>query len=125
MLIEARLQKFLHFPAAESKTYSESDFTLSLGSTVNPLFLGEVLCNFLLGLHAYRGSPEYVASDSLEKEFNGVIKEVRYSSYNFADLCVKRGPSGFRIRSSIVRFRSANGEEGVATAGARQTFSAW
>ncbi|EYC25419.1 hypothetical protein Y032_0012g1880 [Ancylostoma ceylanicum] len=56
--IEARLQKFLHFPAAESKTYSE------------------VLCNFLLGLHAYRGSPEYVASDSLEKEFNGVIKEV-------------------------------------------------
>ncbi|EPB71378.1 hypothetical protein ANCCEY_09511 [Ancylostoma ceylanicum] len=36
----------------------------------------EVLCNFLLGLHAYRGSPEYVASDSLEKEFNGVIKEV-------------------------------------------------
>ncbi|KIH68495.1 Matrixin [Ancylostoma duodenale] len=35
----------------------------------------EVLCNFLLGLHAYRGSPEYVASDSLEKEFNGVIKE--------------------------------------------------
>ncbi|KAK6021854.1 Matrixin [Ostertagia ostertagi] len=57
-LIEAKLQKFLHFPAVESKTYSE------------------VLCNFLLGLHAYRGSPDYVSSDSLEKEFNGVMKEV-------------------------------------------------
>ncbi|XGW17899.1 hypothetical protein V3C99_002476 [Haemonchus contortus] len=56
--IEARLQKFLHFPPVESKTYSE------------------VLCNFLLGLHAYRGSPDYVSSDSLEKEFNGVMKEV-------------------------------------------------
>ncbi|KHJ78396.1 hypothetical protein OESDEN_21983 [Oesophagostomum dentatum] len=56
--IEAKLQKFLHFPHAESKTYSE------------------VLCNFLLGLHAYRGSPDYVASDSFEKEFHGVMKEV-------------------------------------------------
>ncbi|KAK6743672.1 hypothetical protein RB195_010766 [Necator americanus] len=56
--IEAKLQKFLHFPAVESKTYSE------------------VLCNFLLGLHAYRGSPEYAASESIEKEFNGVMKEV-------------------------------------------------
>ncbi|VDO35240.1 unnamed protein product, partial [Haemonchus placei] len=58
--IEARLQKFLHFPPVESKTYSE------------------VLCNFLLGLHAYRGSPDYVSSDSLEKEFNGVMKEVSF-----------------------------------------------
>ncbi|KAK5971885.1 Macrophage metalloelastase [Trichostrongylus colubriformis] len=57
-LIEAKLQKFLHFPPVESKTYSE------------------VLCNFLLGLHAYRGSPDYVPSDSLEKEFSGVMKEV-------------------------------------------------
>ncbi|VDL76881.1 unnamed protein product [Nippostrongylus brasiliensis] len=57
-LIEARLQKFLHFPPAESKTYSE------------------VLCNFLLGLHAYRGGPDYLPGDSLEKEFNGVMKEV-------------------------------------------------
>ncbi|KAK6056463.1 hypothetical protein COOONC_06033 [Cooperia oncophora] len=57
-LIEAKLQKFLHFPPMETKTYSE------------------VLCNFLLGLHAYRGSPDYVSSDSIEKEFNGVMKEV-------------------------------------------------
>ncbi|KAJ1363804.1 hypothetical protein KIN20_023747 [Parelaphostrongylus tenuis] len=57
-MIEAKLQKFLHFPQVESKTY------------------GEVLCNFLLGLHAYRGGPEYVHSDSLESEFHGVMKEV-------------------------------------------------
>ncbi|VDM83082.1 unnamed protein product [Strongylus vulgaris] len=40
------------------------------------IYNGEVLCNFLLGLHAYRGTPDYAASDSLEKEFTGVMKEV-------------------------------------------------
>ncbi|KAK6039979.1 hypothetical protein COOONC_22516 [Cooperia oncophora] len=42
----------------------------------------EVLCNFLLGLHAYRGSPDYVSSDSIEKEFNGVMKEIPINNFD-------------------------------------------
>ncbi|PAV86813.1 hypothetical protein WR25_04589 [Diploscapter pachys] len=58
MLAEKKLIKNLHFPVDEAKKYSE------------------VVCNFLSGLHVYRGRDEYNPNDSLEKEYYGVNKEV-------------------------------------------------
>ncbi|CAB3401713.1 unnamed protein product [Caenorhabditis bovis] len=58
LMIEEKLAKQLHLSSIEVKRYTEAS------------------CNFLAGLHMYRASNGYSSSDSIEKEFNGVMHEV-------------------------------------------------